>query len=623
MSKKGEIKRIKLEEIKDPSFLKTLNKKELELLCADIREEIIDSTSIYGGHLASNLGVVELTVALHRAFSFPKDKLLFDVGHQTYAHKILTGRSIRNMGDKGATGMFADMKESPYDQYESGHSSTSLSSALAFAAYRDLHHENYDVVAVIGDSSLYNGLALEALNEIGNSDHKVIIVLNDNDMSIGKPTGAIRNFFRQISTGRVYNKTKSRFRKFMEKTAFGRWWFGVFKAIKNWIKRILVSTNIFDNFNLTYVGPVDGHDEKAVEKALKRAKNSTKSVIIHCLTIKGKGYPPAEKDECGYWHGVTPFDKETGEPVIEHPGKNSWSHIFGDLTIEMMKKHEDAYLVCPAMAKGSHMEDAFKEFPERSYDPGINEEHCVTFAGGIGLNGMHPIISIYSTFLQRAYDELSHDVARVSIDATLIIDRAGLSGKQGKTHMGIYDEAYLKSIPGVTLAMPSSVPIAKALYEDSFAKGRGIYAIRYPHELTPYDGNIEEKAIEYLSPDILQEGKEGGKAIVAVGPKGRELLLKMKEKDASFLLIDPIYLHPISEKLVEALLSSSMVCIHDAYGTQKGFAESLVAALSLKGYKGQYRIRALPHEFIAHASTSDQEKDVGVDIEGATAFFEE
>lgn len=623
MSKRVQIKEIKLEEIKDPSFLKTLSKKELELLCASIREEIVTSTSLFGGHLASNLGVVEITVALHRAFSFPKDKLIFDVGHQSYTHKILTGRSIRNMGEKGATGSFLDMSESPYDQYDAGHSSTSLSSALAFATYRDLNKENYDVVALIGDSSMSNGLAFEALNQIGSGNHKVIIVLNDNDMSISKSTGSMRNLFRRISTGKMYNKTKSKYQRMLEKTKTGQAIYKASRTVKNWIKRRLVPSNIFDNFGLSYVGPVDGHDVNEVEKALNRAKNATKSVLVHCLTVKGKGYEPAEKDECGYWHGVTPFDKGTGEPLKEHPGQNSWSHIFGDLTYQMMEKHGDAFLICPAMVKGSHMEKAFEAFPKRSHDPGIGEEHSLTFAGALALNGLHPIVSIYSTFLQRAYDELSHDVARFGVDATLLIDRAGLSGTQGATHMGIYDEGYLKSIPNLTLSMPSTPEIAKALYEDSFVKGRGLYAIRYSHELVAYDEDVPDKSIEFMMPEIIQAGEKGGKAIVAVGTKGRALMEKMRERGFKGTLVDPIFLYPISDKLLEALLPSAEIDIYDAYGTEEGFASSLVSALSLKGYKGEFKIRALPHKFISHASMSDQEKDAHVDLESVITFFEE
>lgn len=623
MSDKSQIKRVKLDEIKDPSFLKTLSKKELELLCADIREEIIESTSIYGGHLASNLGVVEITVALHRTFSFPKDKLLIDVGHQSYTHKILTGRSIRHMGEKGATSSFVDSSESPYDQFEAGHSSTSLSSAFAFATYRDLHHENYDVVALIGDSSMSNGLAFEGLNQIGSGNHKVIIVLNDNDMSISKSAGSMRNLFRHISTGKIYNKTKSKYQRMLEKTKTGQALYRASKTVKNWIKRRLVPSNIFDNFGLSYVGPVDGHDVKAIEKALNRAKNSSKSVIVHCLTIKGKGYVHAEKDECGYWHGVTPFDKATGEPLKEHPGKNSWSHIFGDLTCEMMEKHDNAYLICPAMVKGSHMEKAFEAFPKRSHDPGISEEHSLTFAGALALNGLHPIVSVYSTFLQRAYDELSHDVARTGKDVTLLIDRAGLAGKQGATHMGIYDEGYLKSIPNLTLSMPSTLEIAKGLYEDSFVKGRGLYAIRYSHELMDYDENILEKKIEYLSYEAIQVGEKGSKAIVAVGTKGRELMKTMQEKGFDDTLVDPIFLYPISDKLISLLSTSSEVDIYDPYGTSEGFASSLVSALSLNGYQGKFKVKALPHEFISHALIEEQEKDAGLDIDSVIAFFQE
>jgi 1-deoxy-D-xylulose-5-phosphate synthase len=486
---KKEPQHIDISTIKDPTFLKSLNEDELELLCADIRTEIIKETSIYGGHLSSNLGAVELTVALYRSFNFPKDKLIFDVGHQCYTHKILTGRSLAHLNEKGCVSGFEKMSESPYDCYEAGHSSTSLSAAEAFAIARDQKGEKYDVVALIGDASIVNGLSFEALNSIGSRPNKVIVVLNDNDMSIGRPSGGLGKFFRKISTGRAYNRFKRGYRRVMFRTRLGKKLYSFSYAIKSAIKQKLVPVTMFDNMGLTYIGPIDGHNIHALEKAFKRAKNTTKSVLIHTFTTKGKGYPYAEKDTNGYWHGVTPFDIETGQPKNLHPGLISWSHYFSDLTNEIMSKYQNSELIVPATQKGSGLEQAFQLYPSRCIDVGIAEEHALTLAGAMSLQGIHPIVAIYSTFLQRAYDELSHDCARMNANMTVLIDRAGLVGSNGETHQGIYDEAYLKSIPHIVITMPATQSEAKALYYQSF-DNHGIVCIRYPRDFVSSEHDV-------------------------------------------------------------------------------------------------------------------------------------
>ncbi len=608
--------RININSIKDPNFVKTLSYRQLEMLCEDIRHEIILKTSLYGGHLSSNLGIVELTVALCRSFSFDKDKVIFDVGHQSYPYKILTGRSLDHLNEAGHISGFQKMNESPYDYYEAGHSSTSLSAIEGFAIARDLKYENYDIVSVIGDASIVNGLAFEALNDIGSRKHKVIVVLNDNEMSISSPTGSLGKLFRKVSVNKLYNDIKRSYRKSMvSKTGMGKRLGSVAYFVKSKIKSILVPNTIFDNMGFTYLGPVDGHNIKALERAFKEAKTATKSVLIHVRTQKGKGYGPAEKDKVGYWHGVTPFDIATGKPLHQHEGLNTWSHHVGDLVHQYMAKRADAELVVPAMVRGSGLEACFDDFPLRSCDVGIAEEHAVTMAGAMSLAGLHPIVTIYSTFLQRAYDELSHDCARMKTDMTLLIDRAGLVGKNGETHQGIYDVSFLKGIPNVTISMPSTYASLLALLDESMEKGRGVYAIRYPHEIMRKE---EKEAVE----PPLRYGKwirrkeivEGGVNVVAVGPLGHELYTKAKNMGIGF--IDPLFLVPLDEETIDELMKSECIVIYDPYSTRAGFAETLLAKLMEKGYKGKTIIRALPISFIPHASNKEQ-------LEGSSLLIEQ
>jgi 1-deoxy-D-xylulose-5-phosphate synthase len=614
---KEKIERIDIKSIKDPSVVKRLGYRSLALLCHDIRKEIIEETSTYGGHLASNLGVVELTVALYRCFDFPKDKLIFDVGHQCYTHKILTGRSLDHLRQKGGPSGFERRSESVYDCYEAGHSGTSLSAAEGFAIARDLRKEDYNIVALVGDASIVNGLSFEALNNLGSRHDKVIVVLNDNDMSISRPVGGLGNFFRKISTSRFYNKWKSSFRRRMYRTKIGHGIYSFTYFLKSEVKAALVPTTMFDNMGFTYIGPVDGHNIKDLEKAFKQAKNATKSVVIHVYTTKGKGYPKAENDSSGYWHGVTPFEIDTGDAKVLHPGEISWSHYFGAMTNEYLGKNKDTVLICPAMIKGSHLEEAFQNYPERCFDVGIAEEHALTLAGALSLNGFHPIVSIYSTFLQRAYDELLHDCARLNADMTLLIDRAGFVGADGSTHMGIYDEAFLKSIPNVIVSMPSTFAEARYLYEESLKKGHGVMAIRYPHTLSSEFTPIPSLKLSFLKWRFLNAPKAGKPAVIAVGPNGLQFIDQLKEKGFEGTFVNPLFLNPIDSESLDQILSASLIYIYDSYGTKTGFAESVLSALAEKRFSGIVKVKAIPSSFIPHGSIHQQEKDFGVSIDDA------
>ena len=522
---KKELRRFDIENIQNPDFLKDLSYPELDLLSEDIRKYIIDITSKNGGHLSSNLGTVEATISLCKNFDFTKDKIIFDVGHQCYTYKILTGRKLDTLRKKDGISGFQKMSESPYDHFEAGHSSTSISAATGLAYARDLKGENYNVIAFIGDSSIQNGLALEGLNALAESGHKVIIILNDNDMSISKPVGSLSSLFRNFSTSSIYRKTKGAVRSVL-RGRFGRWLLVKFTRMKNWFKRKVINMTIFDNMGYSVIGPIDGHYIRQIDHALVRAKKINKSVVIHIKTIKGKGYEFAESDTEGDWHGVSKFNVETGEITTKN-GEVSWSEQYNVLLKNEMSINDKLVTIVPATGHGSSLDSLFKTFPGRVIDVGISEEHAFTFAGGLAVNGFHPVISIYSTFMQRSYDELSHDLARLNVNATILVDRAGLVGNDGETHQGIYDEAFLYTIPNVSIAMASRSNEALSLIKESTCN-HGVFAIRYPREY--FNSKVDEvKKIPYGSWKTELEGKDT--AIVSVGPMTLKLKDALIEKD--------------------------------------------------------------------------------------------
>ena len=607
------VNHINLDEIKDPKFLRDLNYKELDVLAEDIRAKILQVTGNFGGHLSSNLGAVELTIALHKVFDFSKDKLIFDVGHQCYTHKILTGRKLDNLRQENGVSGFQKMDESPYDVYEAGHSSTSISAANGFAIARDLNKENFNVIAFIGDGAINSGLALEGLNNIAHSNHKVIIVLNDNGMSISKPVGGLSKFFANISTSKGYNRAKHGYQKLFGKCKIGRWILSVSGKFKNWVKRTLTQGNLFTSLGFAYIGAIDGNNIKKVEKALLRAKNTKKSVVIHACTLKGKGYKPAEEDETGYWHGVSPFNIESGEPKNKHEGMISWSHVYSDITAIELEEHKDAILISPATIKGAGLDNLDKKFAGRVIDVGIAEEHAATLASGLSLAGHHPIISVYSTFLQRAYDEVSHDLARMSCNATFLVDRAGLVGADGETHQGIYDEAYLSSIPGTVIAMASNIDEAKLLYDESF-KNHGPFFIRLPRTLVCGQqgfNNIEHEFGKWMK--IKEDSDE--LAIIGCGPMLRVLDNELEKANIKCTLINALYLNPIDKSMLDEIVKAKKIVIYDPYSTRGGLVNSVMAYLLEKNFKGSISAYFVPNVFVKQGTIEQQLKRFHISVE--------
>ena len=601
MAKKKELRHVNIAEIKDPTFLKELSYKELDLLSKDICNYIVDMTAINGGHLSSNLGVIDATIAMCRTFDFSQDKLIFDVGHQCYTYKILTGRSLERLRKSDGVSGFQKLSESPYDHFECGHSSTSISVAKGMAVARDLNKENYDIVAFIGDASIANGLAFEGLNNLANGENKVIIILNDNDMSITKPVGGLAKTFRKLSNSSLYRRSKHAYQRVMKKTRFGRWILGWTGKIKNWFKRHVMAMNIFDNIGITYIGPVDGHNIKAMEAAFKKTKNYDKSSIIHIKTIKGKGYKYAENDDSGKWHGVGSFDKESGK-VNKDEKLVSWSTIYSKAILEEMSENPNAVAVIPATAVGSELQPVFELYPTRAYDVGIAEEHALTMSGGLAASGKHPIVSIYSTFLQRAFDELSHDIARMNLNATILIDRAGLVGEDGNTHQGIYDESFLLATPNTVVAMASRESEAYGLFKESF-NNHGVFCIRYPRSKLVPTGAKEELSFGKWKKEL--SGKDT--AIVSVGPLTLDLKKLLEENKKEVSLYNAIYMKPMDEELIsKEIMNNKRVIIYDAYSVENGFAQYLSVKLISLGYKGEIIIKSIPDEFVDHASINEQ-----------------
>ena len=609
MSKKKPLKTFDLSKPFNPNDIKDLNEDELNLLCDALRENIILNCAKNGGHLSASLGVVELTVALHHYFDLPKDKVIFDVGHQCYAHKILSGRSLDNLRQDNGVAGFQKRNESPYDPYEAGHSSTSISAAMGFATARDLSKEDYQVIAVIGDASLANGVAYEALNNLGAFDHKIILIINDNNQSIGKSVGHSSNMWEKFRLSNGYLRRKEKYVRFMKKTKVGRGIYKVTSAIKNFFKYLLIRKNTFQNMGLYYISNIDGHDINALEKAFKYAKNAPSSVAIHVTTIKGKGYPYAEKDKEGKWHGVAPFDIESGEALKKKdPHYLSWSEIYANAVNEAMKSHQEMVVINPATVIGSHLCETFDNYPERTFDVGISEEHAAIFASGMAANGLHPYLSVYSTFLQRSYDEISHDIARLNVPVTLLIDRVGLPGHDGETHEGIFDVAYLNTIPNVVIAMAKDQNEALDLFNFSLNYSYPL-ALRYPRGSVLKQDNYQIKELKLGEWRLENEGDDT--AIITYGPIVNDVLDRFKEHT----VVNAIFQKPIDIELLKTLLNKKHIVIYDIYSTEEGFSSIVKEALNHLSYTGKISSLTVPSIFIKHGTISGQMKELGLTLD--------
>ena len=489
-----------LEKIKDPEFIKQLNIEELEDLARDIRQFLIENVSQTGGHFSSNLGVVELTMALHYVFDSPKDKFLFDVGHQSYVHKILTGRAKNFQTLRQYKGMsgFQKRKESIHDQWEAGHSSTAISGGIGMAVARDLNHEKGEVICIVGDGAIMSGESFEALNHLGSIKSKVIVILNDNNMSITRNVGGFSNFLSDIRISTKYKNVKSNYITFLSHLRFGQYVYKFTKGVKDRIKRNVMDDNIFAQFGLDYIGPVDGHDFRELINAFNAAKDMKHSVVVHVHTIKGKGYTLAENDKTGLYHGVSPFDYHLGI-VKKSENTKSWSEVIASQVEKRMEIDNDIVVITPAMISGSCLGHIFERFPNRSFDVGISEEHAMTFAAGLSNAHKKPFITIYSSFLQRAYDQINHDIARMNLPCLIGVDRSGLVGSDGETHHGVFDISFLSSIPHLIIMTPKDALEAKKMINTAFIHFDRPYILRFPK------GNIFDQKCD--NDEILELGQ--------------------------------------------------------------------------------------------------------------------
>ena len=607
-----------LETIKSPDDIKKLNTQQMQQLAREIREFLISSVSKTGGHLASNLGVVELTLALHKVFNTPEDKIIWDVGHQSYVHKIITGRKdeFSTLRKAGGIAGFPKTAESIYDTFNTGHSSTSISAALGMARARDLKKENYSVVAVIGDGALTGGMAFEAMNDAGRSPNNIIVVLNDNEMSISKNVGGMSRNLSRIRTAPLYYKVKEDVNVILSRIpAIGESTAKVLDKAKSALKYIMVPGIIFEELGFKYLGPIDGHDIEELSDVLSRAKQTKGPVLVHVCTKKGKGYAFAEKNPLAF-HGISPFDVKTGQ-VLEN-GKTSYSDIFGKELVRLAHEDESIVAITAAMPNGTGLSPFSREFPNRFFDVGIAEQHAVTLAAGLAISGLKPVVAIYSTFLQRAYDQILHDVALQNLHVVFAVDRAGIVGEDGETHQGLYDISFLRHIPNMSILTPCDNNELAEMLEYALKKHKGPIAIRYPRgsgKACLCDTLSE--SIKYGQGLLVKEGKDC--TVVALGDMVETALNAAEMLEKSGVTCDIInarWAKPIDIKLIAASAEKTgRVVVLENNTLAGGFGSGLLEEFNRVDFKVPVKLLGFPDKFIEHGSREYLFKEYKLDAE--------
>ena len=609
-----------LEKINSPKDLKKLTLEEKEILAEDIRKYILEIVSKNGGHLASNLGVVELTIALHSVFDVPKDKIVWDVGHQTYVHKILTGRKeqLKTLRQLNGIAGFPKTNESETDCFNTGHSSTSISVALGMARARDIKKENNSVLAVIGDGALTGGMAIEALNDVGFSKCKMTIILNDNEMSISKNVGGLNMFLSKLRTKKLYTKSNISAKKIILKIpVVGRPFVRLIQKTKRSIKQLIIPKMFFEDIGMTYLGPVDGHNIQELENILRLSKQVENPVLIHVLTKKGKGYEIAEKNPDKF-HATSPFDIETGKAKKEK-GKD-YSKVFGEKLVELAKENDKIVAITASMKDGTGLTEFQKQFPDRFFDIGIAEQHAVGLAAGMAKAGMIPVVPIYSSFYQRAYDQVIHDVAIQNLPVIMCVDRAGLVGADGETHQGTLDMAFFRLVPNLTIVAPKDFEELRKMLEFATSFKRPI-VIRYPRGgESDYKFKKCEK-IELGKSEIIKEGTDI--SIIAIGKtvaKAIKIAEKLEENNINSEVINARFLKPIdSEKIKESILKTKFVVTIEDGTRINGLATAVdEIILNSKLEKIKRLNYAYPDTFIKHGTIDELEKIYGLDAESIT-----
>jgi 1-deoxy-D-xylulose-5-phosphate synthase len=612
-----------LSQINSPSDLRKLKPAQLEQVCRELRQYIIDVLAETPGHFGSSLGVVELTVALHYVLNTPDDKIVWDVGHQAYGHKILTGRrdTFKTLRKFGGISGFPNPSESEYDAFIAGHASNSISAALGMAIASNLKKENRKIVAVIGDGSMTGGLAYEGLNNASSDPNNLLIILNDNNMAIDRPVGGMSQYLVNITTSQAYNTIRYKLYNLLKRAGLiqehGK---GLILRFNNSLKALLTKQhNVFEGFNIRYFGPVDGHDVKGLIRILNDIKEMKGPKLLHVITKKGKGFEPAENDAT-LWHAPGKFNKETGERIVVRSKDEPqlYQDVFGHTLVELARQNDRIVGITPAMPTGCSMMFLMEEMPERSFDVGIAEGHAITFSAGLAKQGMLPFCNIYSSFMQRAYDNIIHDAALQNLDMVLCLDRAGLVGEDGATHHGSLDLAYLRCIPNVTIASPlNEIDLRNLMFTGSRA-GRGVFVIRYPRgqgELKEWEQPFE--ILPVGKGRKLKDGKEV--AVISIGPIGniaKQGIKIAQEQGVDAAHYDLIYLKPLDETLLHEIGSNYKRIVTVENGTiQGGLGSAVMEFMSVNGYFPKIQRIGIPDRFIPHGTIPDLYKLCGMDAE--------
>lgn len=609
-----------IDRINNPDDLKRLGVEELPRLAQELREEIINTVSRTGGHLASSLGAVELAIAIHYTFNAPEDRVIWDVGHQAYPHKLLTGRrdvfpTLRQLG--GISG-FPRPSESPFDAFATGHSSTSISAGLGMVAARDFKKGGYRVIAVIGDGSMTAGLAFEGLNQAGHLRRDIIVILNDNEMSISKNVGALSSFLSRRLTGRFATRLKKEIERVFESIpGIGKGLIQLAKRAEDSLITLLTPGMLFEGLGFHYIGPIDGHNIQQIITTLRDARILKGPVLIHVLTKKGKGYPPAEENPSAF-HGVGPFDVTTGK-IKTKKGPSTYTEVFGSTLVELAEKDPRIVAITAAMPEGTGLDRFARRFPERFFDVGIAEQHGITFAAGLAKEGFRPVVAIYSTFLQRAYDQVLHDVCHQNLPIVLALDRAGIVGADGPTHHGLFDLSYLRHIPNMVIMAPKDEDELRHMLKTAVEAGRPV-ALRYPRgEGYGVDTSSPIETIPIGEAELLKDG--GDLVILATGVTvypAMEVASKLEGDGIKVAVMNARFIKPLDSHLITHLVEGvGRVITVEENVLQGGFGSAVMELLEERGVTG-YSIKRIgvPDEFVEHGTQAELRRLLGLDVDG-------
>lgn len=611
-----------LDKINNSDDLKKLNIEEKYLLADDIRKYILDIVSKNGGHLASNLGVVELTIALESVFNPNKDKIIWDVGHQSYVHKIINGRkdSIKTLRKMNGIAGFPKTSESPTDCFNTGHSSTSISAALGIAKARDLKKEKYSVAAVIGDGALTGGMALEALNHAGTSKTNLIVILNDNEMSISKNIGGINEILTKLRSKKKYNKSNDKWKKRIKSIPIiGNKTATIVSKLKDAIKQLIIPGMYFEEIGFKYLGPIDGHNIEEIEEILSEAKELEEPILIHIITKKGKGYENAEQNPDKF-HSTSSFDLKTGLPIKEK--QKDYSKVFGDKLVSMAKDNDKIVAITAAMKDGTGLKDFANIYPNRFFDVGIAEQHALTFASGLAKEGMIPFVSIYSSFYQRGYDQVIHDICMQNLPVIMCVDRAGLVGNDGETHQGLYDLSFFKLIPNLTIMAPKDFIELEQMMDYAITLNKPV-VIRYPRGSESKIKFTKHQKITLGKSEILNTGTEV--SIITIGnmtPLGMEIVNELKKYNISCDLINTRFIKPLDTSTIKkSIIKTKLVITIEDNTIIGGLSSSIKELLVDSSINTKIKSYAFPDNFIEHGSVQELREKYGITKENIIKYI--